>query len=141
MTTFYDSDTVYITDQWFRVGNHEYAVSQLHNLRVARGQRDPLVRRAAITAGVALPAVLFSGHYLPHWLTVAASTLTLLAPTVTAAVRARLRPPDYLLWADYRGSVVQLYQTRSQTEFGKVSRAVARAASRHRHRLAGRSTC
>ena len=128
MTTFYDHDGIRITERLLTIGGRGYPVGHLRNLRVAREPGDRIARRAAATAAMALLVVAATIRYVPVSVVDVVAFVGL--PAVVAAVRARLVRPAYLLWADCRGATVQLYRSRDETEFGKISRALARASAR-----------
>jgi Family of unknown function (DUF6232) len=132
MTTFYDQGYIRVTAQWMSIGDRRYPVEHLHNLYTARGPADPVVRTAALVAGLALAGVAVTGQYLPPLVTATILAVAAVPPAAVALVRAFLRPATYLLWADYRGRPVQLYQTRDRIEFGKLSRALVRACAYQR---------
>jgi hypothetical protein len=127
MTIFYDRDTVRITQLWLSIGCHRYPIGELENLRKARGPADRITRRAICTALLSAPVLLVAGPRTSPLVALAMIGLLVAAPAAVAAVRTRLRPAAYLLWADYRGFPVLLYQTTDQLEFGKISRALTRA--------------
>jgi hypothetical protein len=126
---FYDRDGVRIT-RWFSAGGRRYPIDRLSNLRRARGPADRTARRAARTAAVSLPALLTAGPRLPLPLTLAMAVILVGWPSAVAAVRTRWRPASFQLWADEDGRAVRLYETRDATEFGRISRALLRAAAR-----------
>ncbi|MBB4764410.1 DUF6232 family protein [Amorphoplanes digitatis] len=130
MTTFYDHDGIRITERWLSIGGRRCRVGHLRNLRVARGRCDRTARRAAYTAVVSLLVVGVTARHVP----VAVSVALVVLPALVTLARARLVRPAYLLLADYGGATVALYATRDETEFGKVSRALARAAAGSRCR-------
>jgi hypothetical protein len=132
MITFYDAGTIRITDRWLFVGNHRYSIDGLHNLRKARGPVDRITQCAAGTAMLSLSVVLAVGSQIPWPTTTITIVIFVMPPAAMAAIRTRLRPAAYLLWADYQGSPVQLHQTRDATEFGKISRALVRSCCRIR---------
>ncbi|OJF12955.1 hypothetical protein EDD30_6682 [Couchioplanes caeruleus] len=128
MTTFYDHDTVRITERSFSHGHHRYPINQLDNLRKARGPADRIAQRAACTATLSLPAVVVIGSLVPPSALLVLVGVLVAAPATLAVVRARMRPAEYQLWADHQGTPVQLYQTRNTIEFGKISRALIRVS-------------
>ena len=129
MTTFYDRAGIRITERWLTVGGRRYPVDQLRNLRRARGRGDRTTRRAVCLATLSLLVVAAAGPLLPAAMSMAIVVAFVGLPVVVAAVRARLVRPAHLLWADYRGRIVQLHETRDETEFGKISRALVRAST------------
>jgi hypothetical protein len=128
-TTFYDRDAIRITERWLSIGQYRYRINQLDNLRKARGPADRIAQRAAYTAALSLPALLTIGPHIPPPATLVLTGTLVALPAAMAAVRARLRPAAYQLWADYNGAPVQLHQTRNKIEFGKISRALVRAST------------
>jgi hypothetical protein len=133
MITFYDHGGIRITERWLSVGSHGYPIAHLRNLRMARGRGDRIARRAAYTAMLSLLVVAGTMWHVPLPVSMINVVVFVVLPTLVAAVRARLVRPEYLLWVDYRGSTVQLYKTRDETEFGKISRALVRASTYGRH--------
>ena len=129
MTTFYDHDGIRITERRLTIGGRDCPVGHLRNLRVAREPGDRIARRAAAMAAVSLFVVAATVRSVPLPMSVVDLVVFVGLPAVVAAVRARLVRPAYLLWADCRGTTVQLYRTRDETEFGKISRALARASA------------
>jgi hypothetical protein len=74
-----------------------------------------------------------------RWLTVgdqrfAIGQLSNLRTTRVAVGRLRWWRADHLLLGEYNGRTTWLYQSRDKVEFGKLSRAVARARSYHADR-------
>jgi hypothetical protein len=129
MTTFYDQDGIRITERWLWIGDQRYPLDQLANLRRARGPTDPTARWAACIAALSVPGLVVIGPLIPP-LTVLIIIGTLVAaPAALAALRFRLRPAAYLLWADYYGFPMLLYQTTDDIKFGKISRALVRAST------------
>ncbi|MFI7372293.1 DUF6232 family protein [Actinoplanes sp. NPDC049668] len=128
MTTFYDHGGIRITDRWLSIGGRRCRVGHLRNLRTARGHGDRATRRAAGTAVVSLLVVGAAARHVPAPVSVLGAVVLVVLPALVAAARARLVRPAYLLLADYRGTTVRLYATRDETEFGKFSRALARAS-------------
>ena len=132
MTIFYDHGAIRITDRSFVVGDRRYDIGQLHNPRSAHGPADRLSRQLALFAGLLLLITVLTAQHLPLLATGTIVATGVVPTAVAAAVRARLRPSMRLLWADYRGSPMQIFQTDDQTEFGKVSRALIRARGHQR---------
>ena len=129
MITFYDHHGIRITERWLAIGSDGYPIDDLRNLRVARGQSDHTARRAAYTTTLSLLVVATTMPRVPLPVSMINVVVFVLLPAMVAAVRARLLRPAYLLLADYRGATVQLYETTDETEFGKISRALARAST------------
>jgi hypothetical protein len=128
VTTFYDHGGIRITERWLSVGSRGYPVGHLRHLRVARGQGDRTARRAASAAMLSLLIVAVTVRQVPWQVSMIDVVVFVALPAMVAAARVRLVRPAYVLWADYRGATVQLYETRDETEFGKVSRALVRAS-------------
>jgi len=106
-----------VTGRWFIVGSRRYDVTELSHLRTVRGRHDPLTTRAVVTTGVVLAAVG----------AVMIGSTALLVPLVLAWLGYRLRPRPFELWADYRGTTIQLFSSDSEREYGQVCRALVRA--------------
>jgi hypothetical protein len=128
MTTFYDRGAVRITEQWLSIDNRSYRIGQLHNLRRARGRADHTTWRTASIAALSLPVIVAIATYIPAPTTLSVVVFVAL-PSAVATLRARLLSRPHLLWADYQGSPVQLYESRDEIEFGKISRALIRATN------------
>jgi hypothetical protein len=137
MTTFYDRAGIRITERWLTVGGRRYPIDQLCNLRRARGCGDRTTRRAVCLAALSLLVVAATGPLLPAAMSMVMVVAFVGLPVVVAAVRTWLVRPAHLLWADYRGRRVQLHETRDETEFGKISRALIRASTCGRHSATG----
>ncbi|MEV6599863.1 DUF6232 family protein [Actinoplanes sp. NPDC051346] len=133
MTTFYERDSVRITERSLSFARCRYSLGQLDNFRRARGPADRLARRAAGSAALSMPVVIVSGWFVPAGGVLVLAGILVAVPAALAAARAWWRPAEYQLWADYQGSPVQLYRTRDAIEFGRITRAVIRVC-------AGRST-
>lgn len=121
-----------VTGRWFIVGNREYDVTELSDLRTVRGAHDPLTVKAVVTAGVILAAIgaalaASSASHPIHLSAVPALGAALLVPVVLAWLGYRLRPRPFELWAEYRGLTVQIFYSDSEREFGQVCRALLRA--------------
>jgi hypothetical protein len=128
MTTFYDHDGIVITDRSVRVGDRRYPLDSLRRLHVSRAPARRRSRGVTIVC-LGMPVAGFVDAAAGGRLAVA--VLALLALSGLAAV-IRRRRRAYLLWADYQGCLVRLYHTDDRTELGKVSRALARAATHRR---------
>lgn len=121
-----------VSGRWFIVGSRRYDVTELSHLRTVRGRHDPLTVRAVITTGVVLAAIAAlmaaSSASRPMKLSaVPALGAALVVPVVLAWVGHRLRPRPYELWAEYRGTTVQLFYSDNEREYGQVCRALVRA--------------
>jgi hypothetical protein len=121
-----------VTGRWFIVGSRRYDVTELSHLRTVRGPHDPLTVRVVITTGLvlaAIGAILAASHTSrPIQLSaLPALTAALVVPVVLAVLGARLRPRPFELWAEYRGTTIQLFYSDSEREYGQVCRALIRA--------------
>jgi hypothetical protein len=120
------------------VGERRYAISELSQLWIARGPRDPLtVRIVAVSGGVlaGIGVALGYTHALyrlspPSYLILGAATLV---PVLLATLGNRWRPPDYELWGRYQGTTILLYCSDDERQFGRVTRALLRAREAARH--------
>ena len=121
-----------VTQEWFVVGGYHYPVTELNNLRTARGPRHPYTARAIAVTAVGFlglvaalglagdPANVQRGTYL-------AMAAAFVAPFTLAAMGERRWPRAWELWADYYGITVRLFLTDSEHQYGQVTRALLRA--------------
>ena len=128
----YRKPGITVTTDVFRVGGRSFPINQLSDLRTARGPHDPLtIRAVAVTAVVLAGIGLALGYTGTFYRLTAAAYLTLgaaaLVPVLVAAAGHRLRPPAYELWGRYRGTMLLLFTSDQEREFGQVTRAVRRA--------------
>jgi hypothetical protein len=118
-----------VTDRWFIVGQRQFDVTELQNLRTVRGSHHPMAVRAAICAllVVALTGLFFGQLELGGVAGAAVAAILLGATAVAIAWRY---PRSFEMWAEYRGMTVQLYYCDSERRYNTVSRAVIRARER-----------
>lgn len=136
MTIYYRDDRVVVATQWFVVDSRRFAVSELRNLSVGRGEGD----RNAIRAGMVLAAstglVTMVGLVL-HWLAISMLVAAIGLLVVGVLVWRALHSRPYELWAEYRGLTVRMYNTNEGHRFGKVCRALVRAVEQVRRQPHG----
>lgn len=123
---------VEVTEEWFVASGYHYPVTELSNLRIARGRRHPYTVRAMVVTTVVFlglaaamglaeePTNMGGGTYL-------AMATAFVAPFLLAVVGERIWPRSYELWADYFGITVRLFVTDSEQQYGQVTRALLRA--------------
>jgi hypothetical protein len=128
----YKQAGIEVTGEWFVVRGYHYPVTELANLRIARGRRHPYTSRAMVITTVGFlglaaamglagnPADVSGGTYL-------AMAAAFVAPFLLAAAGERLWPREWELWADHYGITVRLFVTDSEHQYGQVTRALLRA--------------
>ncbi|WP_331212487.1 DUF6232 family protein [Plantactinospora sonchi] len=136
----YHQPGVRVTSESFLVGGRRFPIAELTHLQTARGPHDRLTLRAVLTTVAVLVgigvALGYTGdlYQLPP-AAYAGLGLAAFLPVGLAAAGHRWRPPAYELWGRYRGSVVLLFSSDQEREFGQVTRALIRA--RETARLGG----
>jgi len=129
----YDRDGVRVTTQWLELPRQRYAVSELRDLRTLRGRYPPVVGVTVALAMVSLFLATLGFHASDRdpagWAGAAALALV---PLGLALAVLRLRPRRYELWAEYRGATVPLFSSPDVTTYGRVTRALLRAAEASR---------
>lgn len=136
----FDAPGIRVTTESFTVAGRGFALGELTELRTARAPRDPLAFRVVATCAAIWCAVgLYIGyedsthrHGVLTYLVLGGSATV---PALVALALGRLRPPDYELWARYRGRQTLLFRTDQERQFGQVTRALLRA--REAARLGG----
>jgi hypothetical protein len=128
----YRKPGISVTTELFIVGGRRFPITELTDLRTARGPHDPLTVRAVMVTGVVLAGIgLALGYTGGIYQLTAMSYLSLgvaaLVPVVLAAAGHRLRPPAYELWGRYQGVTLLLFTSDHEREFGQVTRALLRA--------------
>jgi hypothetical protein len=126
-TYYYHQRGIEVTNRCLTVGPDRYEVAELDDLMVTRGQRHRWLTVAAGTAMVesALIAPLVGvlrGSAI--WLV---GALAVGIAGAAGIVTALYWPPEYHLFARYRGRTVTLFTTQDEREFGQVCRALRRA--------------
>jgi hypothetical protein len=129
MTVFYRSPVVLVTHEVFETRcpcRQRFWIKEMRNVRVAHSGFDRVaVASAGLAASVtvAAAAALPVGHTPQAWL----AALVILAPGAFGGAYWRHNPPEWHLFASYRGYEVQLYHNRDLRTFSSVRRAVLRA--------------
>ena len=136
----YREPGVRITSEAFIVAGRRFFISELTQLRTARGPHDPLTVRAVVVTAAVLAGIGIALGYTGDLYELPATTylalgLAAFLPVALAAVGHRWRPPAYELWGRYRGSMVLLFSSDQERQFGRVTRALVRA--REAARLGG----
>ena len=131
-TRFYRERDIEVTSRWFRAGGRQYEIVQLSNLTQALGSVHPGVTVGMVIAVADAALAVFVAGLTRSILALVIGLVAMSVPCVVALVCARRWPPRMELWADYRGSMVNLFSTRDEREYGQVSRALRRAVESHR---------
>jgi hypothetical protein len=118
---------ILVTSRQVSVGPHRYQVGQLAELMQARGSVHPGAIVGLVIAVAEAPLVALLVGVLQAPLAGLLAVPALLIPCLVGLVCARRWPAQYELLAWYRGGQVSLFTTRSEREFGQVSRAIRRA--------------
>ncbi|MDR7274486.1 hypothetical protein J2S41_001264 [Catenuloplanes atrovinosus] len=128
MIVFFDDpgDGVRVTADTITTGGRSWPLDELETPRTAR---SPLPR--ALPRLVAL--TLFLAFATPvSWFAAgpAIGTAVLVATLVllAAALLVARRPRPWELWADHRGSAVKIFSSTNPGRYGRVARALVRAA-------------
>lgn len=147
MAHFYRDDTVEVSSTGIRVDGHLYRFDELGRVWHHRGQRSwrEVAGRGAWTVTLAAPVVTaLVGLLVAVRLDISAApkvAIVLVALVIglsaAAAMDLVLGKMDssfdrgvrvHEIWADRRGHPVRLVQTRDATRFGRIYRAMQRAA-------------
>ncbi|MBO0869783.1 MAG: hypothetical protein J2P15_14585 [Micromonosporaceae bacterium] len=131
MTIYYRDDRVVVASQWFVVDSQRFAVSEMRDLAVGRGEGD----RHAIRAGLVLAAltglIAMVGLVL-HWVAVSVLVAGVGLVVVGILIWRALHARPFELWAEYRGLTVLMYRSTERQRFGQVCRALLRSAEQVR---------
>ena len=128
--TYYHGPDALVTDRlflWYSTPPKGFAVRELRNVGLVRGDADPL---RPYTLHVAAATLVLAAAAWTMLDTPAAYVLGLLAVAVPAgftAVTMRSRPRRWELRANYRGLEVVLYASSDARVFNQVARALRRA--------------
>lgn len=128
----YRQPGVRVTSEMFLVAGRRFPIRELSDLRTARGPQDPLTVRAVLVTAGAIALIGVALGYAGELYRLSARTYFLLGlaafvPMALAALGRRLRPPAYELWGRYRGSMILLFSSDQERQFGQVRRALIRA--------------
>lgn len=136
----YHQPGVRVTSEALIVAGRRFPVAELTHLQTARGPHDRLTTRAvlltvAVLVGIGVALGYAGDLYELPAAAYAGLGLAAFVPVGLAAAGHRWRPPAYELWGRYRGSVVLLFSSDQERQFGQVTRALIRA--REAARLGG----
>ena len=127
MTTYYDRAGVQVTSHELVVRGRRYQLSELHQLRIARGSASPAGTICAILAVLLVLPGSCSLQTSAWTIGIGLSAIGVLAAGAAALIIRRLRPRPFELWADHRGQTVQLLWTREERTFNAIRFAILRA--------------
>lgn len=128
---------VRVTDVMLTVGDRQYAIRQLRQVRVRPG-RQQQVRRVVVGIAIAqalVVAAALAALVVTNGWSVAIYVLGIaqgLFTTGLMAVAVAKWPRPAELWAIYRGEATMLYRGSDRFEFGKIKRAVDKAIAEQR---------
>lgn len=145
--TYYDSATVTVTSELLRVGGRAYRLCELEQVWHERGERSwaALAGRGALLAAIGGPLVAAALGIIIAVRLDASATATIAVVGVSVLVGLAVGPTadlvlEYVdrsytrgahpleLWVRWRGRPLRLLRSRDALEFGKIYRAVQRAA-------------
>lgn len=126
-STLYAGRDIVVTRRWVLGHDFRYSIAELSSAVRIPGTRHPSVHAAVFIASVdlllLLPAALVAGGTAIFLLAIGAVIVAYLV----AWVCERRWPPRHELWARHHGTMVRLFSSPDEQEFGQVSRAVLRA--------------
>lgn len=147
--TYYDRAAVTVTSELIRVGGRAYRLAELDQIWHERGRRSwaVLFGRSALLAAIVGPLVAAALGIMIALRLDASTTVTIAVVGFSALVGLAVGPvADFLLeyvdrsyargahplelWVRWRGRPLRLLCSRDALEFGKIYRAVQRAAER-----------
>jgi hypothetical protein len=130
--TFYRSDKLHITTQYVRVRGTRYAIAEMQTLGTARGPAGPGATICVFgVVGAAFVDCIGGGVITDGVRVVFASVMTALVVVFSVGAYLFWRHRPYELWVHCGVGPMLLYATRNEIEFGKVCRAIRRAAGPH----------
>lgn len=149
MITYYDDGPVTVTSELIRVDGRAYRLTELDQIWHERGRRSwaVLFGRSALLAAIVGPLVAAALGILIALRLDTSTTVTIAIVGCSALIGLAVAPTADLLleyvdrsyargahplelWVRWRGRPLRLLQTRDALEFGKIYRAVQRAAER-----------
>jgi hypothetical protein len=127
-TRLYQDESVTVTSTWF-VSPHggRYKVADLVCLVEARGAPHAGILVSLATAATTAVGVIAAAMVAESSVPLAVGGVAVLVPTAAALFCAYRWPPTNSLRARYHGFDVELFSSRDETRFHKISRAVIRA--------------
>ncbi|ROT32624.1 hypothetical protein EF879_12830 [Micromonospora sp. HM5-17] len=128
----YHQPGIRVTSQALIVAGRRFPLTELTQLQTARGPHDRLTLRAVVVTTVVLVGIGVALGYTGDLHRLSAMTyvglgLAAFVPVALAVAGHRWRPPAYELWGRYRGSMILLFSTDQERQFGQVTRALIRA--------------
>jgi hypothetical protein len=130
MVTYYQGHTIRITHEVIEVWWPDYrrfAIADLHEVYVCRGDADPAAIRSIGAACVAVVVFVGSWSVLHSIGALVVGVLLSAAAVAYGSSAFRLYPTPFELRATYRGDHVRIWYTRDALTFGQVKRALVRA--------------
>jgi len=127
MTTYYDDAGVLVTSHELVVDAQRYELSELHGLRIVRGEASPAGRICALLAVLFVLPGSCTLQTAAWTVGIGLSAVGVLALGAAALIIRRLRPRPYELWAQYRGHTVQLLWRPDERTFNAIRFAILRA--------------
>lgn len=124
--TYYQRAGISVTDHYLTVGGRRYEVAELYDVWTVRGPRDPLGVGAAVVAMMVLATAVAWSYYGRPMISAGVAAIALI-PAGLALTAWKTRRRHYELWADYRGTDVQVLTVLDGEVYGQICRALIRA--------------
>jgi len=125
---YYRSADVAVSNLHVHTGRDRYPLGELTHLGTVKGPAHPAVLISTVIAVVQAPIVVPVAAFVHSPTAILLAAVLLVVPCVVAMVSSRRWPPRLDLQAIYRGQELVLFSSHDEVEFGRVSRAVRRAA-------------
>jgi hypothetical protein len=129
---YYQSTDIAVSNVHLHTNRDRYPLVELADLGTVRGPAHPAVLISTVIAVVQAPIVVPVAAFVRSPLAILLAVVLLVVPCVVAIVSSRRWPPRLELQAIYRGRELVLFSSHDEVEFGRVSRAVRRAAEASR---------
>jgi hypothetical protein len=124
---YYQGADIAVNNVYLHTNRDRYALAELADLGTTRGPAHPAVVISTVIAVVQAPIIVPVAA-----LAILMAVVLLVVPCVVAIASSRRWPPRLELQAIYRGRELVLFSSYDEVEFGRVSRAVRRAAEASR---------
>jgi hypothetical protein len=129
---YYQGADIAVNNVYLHTNRDRYALAELADLGTTRGPAHPAVVISTVIAVVQAPIIVPVAAFVRSPLAILMAVVLLVVPCVVAIASSRRWPPRLELQAIYRGRELVLFSSYDEVEFGRVSRAVRRAAEASR---------